>query len=321
VVLSFGQLRKLVFGISPRDWAFSRRGFPEAAPKIRGHLEHIIATFVDSYHATLEDSRPEVLMPRLNSLTPEFRGFAFEGVALCLTMFDFFTPWKRDRWRTFRNGPGEPHSFLMHVGFGLALARLGRPAGEALTRLTDPGERWLAVDGYGFHEGFFRWRQFVENQTPPARLTGYAARVFDQGLGRCLWFGYGADVERIGQAVASFPAHRRRDLWSGLGVASTYAGGVGESDLKALAELATPHQAHLRQGSVFAVKLRHRAGNVVAHTELACQVLSGLSVAEAVRLVDTIREGLPPDSAQEPAYEVLRRRVQDQLASTMELHK
>ena len=56
--------------ISPRDWEFSRLGFPDAPPAVRRHLESIIAAFVEGYQATLEDSRPEVLMPRLRKLSP-----------------------------------------------------------------------------------------------------------------------------------------------------------------------------------------------------------------------------------------------------------
>jgi len=309
-------MRKFVFGISPRAWSFSRLGFPDADPAIRRRLEHIISTFVDGYHATLEDSRPEVLLPRLDAIEPEYRGFAFEGVGMCLALFDILTPWKRGRWAAMLKTPAEPHSFLLHVGYGLALARLGRPATDALTRLTDPGERWLAVDGYGFHEGFFRWHKYVEKAAPPPRLSGYAARVFDQGLGRVMWFGCGADVDRIGRTVSAFSPARHADLWSGLGVACTYAGGLEEMGMKALADRAHPYQVHLQQGSVFATKLRHRAGNVVAHTERACLTLAGLSVAEAVALVDAAFNGLPPDNEQEPAYETLRCRVQHSLTIT-----
>jgi hypothetical protein len=43
------------------------------------HLDRIRHTFVDGYHATLEDSRPQMLAPWLNAIDPQFRGFAPEG--------------------------------------------------------------------------------------------------------------------------------------------------------------------------------------------------------------------------------------------------
>jgi hypothetical protein len=74
----------------------------------------------------------------------------------------------------------------------------------------------------------------------------------------------------------------------------------------------------LKQGSVFAVKLRHRAGTVVEHTKLACQTLAGLSAEEAVRMVNAAFLDLP-SNGMEPAYEILRRQVQVQLALREEL--
>ena len=43
----------------------------------------------------------------------------------------------------------------------------------ALNRLTHPGERWLAVDGYGFHEGFFHWQRYAEERATPPRLSSF----------------------------------------------------------------------------------------------------------------------------------------------------
>lgn len=307
----------MMFAIPRRDWTFDRRGFPDADPEKRKHLERIIRVFVDGYHWTLEDGRPEKIFARLSAIEPEFRGFAYEGVALCYAAFDILFPGKRNRWITFQQGLGEPQSFLMHVGYGLALAQLGRRAEEALTRLTDPGERWLAIDGYGFHQTYFHWRKFVEDKAEPP-VTGYPRRAFDQGMGRALWFGQGADVERVIHSIATFEEGRRRDLWSGVGVAATFAGGVGPDELKRLLEASNEYEPHLKQGSIFSTRLRDRAGTVIPYTHVACETLCEMTVAEASGMVDAAFEGLPPDG-EEPAYEILRQRVQQQLAAMKEI--
>jgi hypothetical protein len=97
------------------------------------------------------------------------------------------------------------------VGLGWAWARLpGNP--ERRLPALDPLLGWLAVDGYGFHEGYFHWRRRVSARELPRGLSASARRVFDQGLGRSLWFVEGADVPRAapiyGAASGSPPRTR-----------------------------------------------------------------------------------------------------------------
>jgi hypothetical protein len=173
--------------------------------------------------------------------------------------------------------------------------------------------KWLALDGYGFHEGYFDWPRYIENQLLPDRLSGYACRGFDQGLGRCLWFVKGADVARIVATIAAFPPARRPDLWSGVGLACSYAGGVERQVIEALAHAAGPYHPQLAQGVVFAAGTRQKAGNPVPHTELACRVVCGISLAEAAHRFDVTGQDLPTDGT-EPAFEIWRQRIQAQFA-------
>jgi len=56
-------------------------------------------------------------------------------------------------------------------------------------------------------------------------LSPYARRVFDHGLGRSIWFSQGQCGAHL-YHYRSFPENRRADLWSGIGLACTYAAGV-----------------------------------------------------------------------------------------------
>jgi hypothetical protein len=67
--------------------------------------------------------------------------------------------------------------------------------------------------------------------------------------------------------------------------------------------------SHLKQGSVFAVRLRHGAGMVVEYTKLPCQTLAGLTEEVAVRMVNAAFLDLPSDG-KSSADEILRRQVQ-----------
>ena len=68
---------------------------------------------------------------------------------------------------------------MIHVGVGWAWARLPVNLARGKARF-DPVLRWLALDGYGFHEAFFKWPRYLAGANHPRRLTGYDARAFDQ---------------------------------------------------------------------------------------------------------------------------------------------
>lgn len=303
-----GQLRKRIFGLSIEEATFARRGFRDGEAEVRQRLEEIGRTFLYGYHAALEDDRQETLAQRLNAVEAQLRGFAFEGAAMGLTLLDTLSPRRKNRFQAFLQGPGEPHTYMLHVGYGWMLARLHRRV-EKLPPRIDPLLGWLAVDGYGFHEGYFHWPRYVTRQVLPSRLSGYALNVFDQGLGRSLWFVEGADVIRIPAAITRFPASRQADLWSGIGLACAYAGGVDCGETEQLRAAADPYRPHLAQGAAFAAKTRQRAGNPSAHTEQACRVLCGMSALEAASVTDAALHDLPMQSV-EPAYEIWRRRIQ-----------
>ena len=319
IELTVGALPKFVFGISEAETTFARRGFRGGEGGAREHMEKVGTAFVAGYHAALENSREEFLEPRLGQIDPMFRGFAYEGAAMALGILDRVTPWRRDRVKNFLNGAGGPHTYMVHVALGWVAARMPGRLGKTMEPL-DPLLRWLVLDGYGFHEGFFHWKKYLNGQPVPKRVTGYAARVFDQGLGRSLWFVEGGSVARLRETVAGFSESRRGDLWSGLGLASVYAGGVSEVELQSLRATAGNFLPQLAQGAAFAAKARHRAGLPNACTDRACWILCGLSSADAAAVTDAALENLPA-SGEEPAFEIWRRRIQKILSQGKELKR
>jgi len=309
-------LRLRLFGIAPEETTFRRRGFRGATLAAREHLEQVGPAFAAGYHAALVEGGGGALVNRLLATDLAWRGFAFEGAAMGLALLDRLLPWRRDRWQRFLAGPGAPHAYMVYVGAGWALARLPGRVPRALNQF-DPLLRWLVVDGYGFHEGFFHWRRYLDGAPVPPQFAGYARRAFDQGFGRSLWFVNGANPALVAETLAGFPEARRADLWSGIGLACAYAGGAHDpAALRALRHAAGSWWSALGQGAAFAAKARCRAGNLVDHTEAACEVLCGTWAEEAAQLTDASLENLPRDGA-EPAYEVWRRRIQARIAELL----
>lgn len=307
-----GQARRRFLGLSPTEASFAKRGFVAREEEARQHLEQIGVTFLSGYHAALEETGFLPLAHRLAIIEAELRGFAFEGAAMGLALLDCFTPWRKNRWRTFTERLAGSHIYMMHVGLGWALARLRRRVTPYLAQL-DPLLRWLVVDGYGFHEGYFDWPRYVERRTIPARLAGYERRVFDQGLGRSIWFVKGANVAAVANAIDAFPSSRRDDLWSGAGLACAYAGGCTWTAIESLRGAAGGHLPALAQGVAFAAKTRQRAANLNSHTETVCRLICGRSAEDVAAITDAALEDLR-EAGGLPAYEVWRRRIQNKIA-------
>lgn len=300
--LTLGTLLRPLVGVSDHQVSSFRKGDGPAWHA----LERAVRAAIAGYHATLDDSRLEVLVPRLEQIEAEVRGYAYEGAAMGLTGLDCMLPGS-NRLQAFLDGAGSAHIYMVHIGAGEALARLRRRPERTLARL-DPVLRWLVMDGYGFHEGFFAERRTIEGQAIPAHLSPYARRVFDQGLGRAIWFLRGADVGLVSETVAAFPPARHADLWSGVGVACSYAGGTGRGELGALQALAGDYTAHLAMGVAVVAKGRHRAGNPAPHSDLACEVLCGLSSPATAVVVDEAFANLPLDT-DTPPYATLQQRL------------
>jgi hypothetical protein len=293
---------KPLFGVSDKE----ARSFSEDDRGAAQRLETVIRLVTKGCQITLQNSNFAVLVPRLNEGDPELRGFIYEGAGIGLAALDCLMPWK-NRVKDFLDGPGSTYIYAVPLGAGMGLARLRRNPERFMRRL-DPVLGWVIVDGYGFHEGFFSRKRYIEEQEVPKRLSAYARRVFDHGLGRAIWFVRSTNVERVAATIASFPSERQADLWSGIGLACGYTGGVNNATVEALQAAAGPYKHHLALGAAIAANARHEVGNPSPHAERACEVLWGLPSETVSQMTDAARENLPA-GGDEPAYEVWRQRL------------
>lgn len=301
-----------LFSIDENHASFERHGFAAVDERARKHLELVGRWFIRGYLAGLAEPRLDLLAARLNETPGDFRGFAYEGAGTALTVLDTLIPTKR-RLRAFLRGPGFAYAWILPIGYGWARMRLRRPPRRP-PAVFDPLQGWTAIDGAGFHEGFNKPKRSFEWHQIPSFLSPQAAEVFDQGLGRSLWFVRGGDVEAITSAISGFPANRRGNLWGGLASAATYAGGVGDDLLAELREAAGEHLSEVAVGAAVAAKARLLGGNLTDHTERACLILCGAKPVEAARCADAALEGLALAGAASP-YEAWRARMKDLLRS------
>lgn len=287
------------------------RGFKVDSPELVSRIEGIGTTFAHGFNGAMRSLDLEEVMHELQSVAVEECGFAFEGAAMGLAVADFFQP-RRRLLEGFIAGPARNHEYMAWVGLGWSFARLPVSPMRSLSRHHSIN-KWLALDGFGFHEGYFGWRKSVLAQRRPNSMQGLQGKVFDQGLGRSLWFVFGANVNRIATAIETFDRERQSDLWSGVGLAATYAGGVDSRELEDLLARSGSLSNAFAQGVVFASEARRRAGNPVPHADLACRIVLGMPLALAADIaVRCIPLGVDIES-----YQTWRERIQEECSTVI----
>lgn len=296
------------------------RGFHVKDAAAKELLETVGRTFLTGYSIAAEARTPEAAQAPLDAVPRQFRGFAYEGAAMAFAVLDGLPFGAPRRVERFLAGPGDPHIYMGYVGVGWAMARIPSFRWNTLYA-RDPLLRWLILDGYGFHQAYFRTDRYVHAQFredrfawPPDGPQWYASRVIDQGIGRAMWFVGGTDPDVVARMIEKFPQERRSDLYSGAGLAATYAGGADEAELAHFLQLSGRHRSSVAQGCVFGASARVRADLVTPHTELAARVLCGLTAVEASAVADLAREGLS-GSHRMPIYEIWRQRIANKFVS------
>lgn len=307
-------LRRRVLTPNVSQTRLSVRGFYEKNPEARELLESIGKTFLTGYAYAAEAGTPAEAGGRLEQVPSKYRGWSYEGATMAFAIRDGLPFGKSSNVSRFMAGPAVNQIYIAYVGVGWAMARLPRFRWSALSA-PDPLLRWLVLDGYGFHQAYFRTGKYVHRQHresdfpwPADGPAWYASRVIDQGIGRALWFVCGTDVDRVAATIGAFAESRRADMYSGVGLAATYACGVSEQELAALVRHAGDYRPQLAQGGAFGATARVESGIAVPETAMATRALCGMEPEEAAQICANARVAAAPDG-DVPAYETWRRLI------------
>jgi hypothetical protein len=325
---SWRALRRRILTPDDSETSLDKRGFHKKSPEAQERLETVGKTFLKGYAYAVEARTPGDAEEKLEQVPGWARGFAYEGAGMGFAMLDGLPFGRSDNVSRFLQRPlGVTYQYLAYVGIGWAMARLPRfrwPKPNTLDPLLVP----LVLDGYGFHQAYFRTAKYLDGQYQNPRFPwpggshgSYANDAIDAGIGRAAWFIAGTDPERVADLIEKFPERRRGNLYAGVGLAATYAGGVEESELRAVLRRAGKYQNSVAQGSAFAADARVRAGIIPPHSALATKVFCGTTPEDVARVVMELRpvpsdEGAGNDLLPDvPAYEVWRQRLANEFGS------
>ncbi|WP_176903399.1 DUF1702 family protein [Nonomuraea maritima] len=274
-------LRRLL-AKDPLESDLSRRRFRLRGGPVRSVFIAAERSYVLGFNAVMSRE-----IEKVEELPEDQRHFGYEGAAAGCTVLDLLTMTRGRRLHELLAGPAQHHRHAAYLGAGRAYAQLRlRPVRGA--RGAHPLLRWLAVDGFGFQWSLSRADRMIGERTMPDLLTRAHCAVFDQGLGRLLWYHDCGSPDDVAARIGAYPPSRRADLWSGVGFAATYTGGAEPDELWWLTEQAAADgfRAYLAQGCAFAVSARMRAGTVPGHVERAVPILAGAEPDEAASWTD-----------------------------------
>lgn len=281
-----------ILRLRPKQLEPARRGFLPAEPSVQPRLDAVIECFAAGYNAAIAPRACRTLA----DMPHELRGFAVEGAAMSSALADLITLSGGRRLRALSGEYGDRYVHLIHVGAGWAFARLRRRPWRGV-RFGQPVLRWLAWDGWGFHQAFFGADDVLERQGIEPAARGEARPVRDQGIGRALWFYAGADPSAIAAVIGRFPRQRQPDLWAGIGLAASYTGAQPPPVANRLARDGRAYRAHLGQGAAFAAKAHLLSGRVPEASAAVIEILAGAPPEVAAGWTDSCLRDAVADGA------------------------
>lgn len=281
MLINLGQVRQSILGLNSQEMEKFWNKFGSDT-EVCKQLKQVTKTSISGYNTALKLGLGSELLTIANAIADDLRSFSYEGMGMGMAMIDYTTPGKRNRVQELVDQI-PTYSSMVYIGVGSAIAALNRDPQQSMEAI-EPMQRWWVMDGYGFYHGLFKWKKAIDQQWVPKKITGYSQRAFDRGLGRSLWFIAPDDAEAIALKIQAFPEERRADLWSGIGVVSTYIGGSTPKTLNTIKAAASPYQSYLSLGAALAVHARYSTQHSFAQNDVACSIYCGMTTEEVAKL-------------------------------------
>jgi hypothetical protein len=253
-------------------------------------IEQIISTF-QSAQAITENTGYEDLFEKLSSFEPEFRSVAFEAASMSIlsSYLKSNSSNQLEQWKNFYSTHQSIHKSTLLTGFGWALAVHERNPADFFDQF-DPLVAMRILDGYGYYHGLMRSRRSIHNLEIPEYITKDLLFVFDQGLGRALWYLSKGDLEKLMALIQKFPDERKLNLWRGIGTASAYVGGVDVSIYKELNQLAANNSKQFIVGVFFAIRTRMHSNSITEYIKNACRIVSDFNINTAFKCTEDTKK-------------------------------
>lgn len=263
-------------------------GFQQPTNEFASRFSEICASFLQGFESALKARNTSSLHQTLELIPASTKPFAYEGASMALGILDALSLRGSSSFRSLLDASDQKQIYTMIVGLGWAIARL--PLKKRIETLCPtPFLKSLLGDGLGFHQAFFYHRRIPNLPIPSHARDPHILPGVYRGIGRSLWFIGGGRAENLHALVLKFPVQWHACIWSGIGLAGTFASGSSVTNLETLHSLASQHRPYLAQGSAFAAAALSLANCAQSFHSLSSERLCGLSIAEASAASESTR--------------------------------
>lgn len=270
----------MLFALPLSEANFEIRGFTKGS-SAQGRLELVAKTVVSGYNTALETGLSDNLETNTKYVKNELVGFFNEGIGMGLYTLDVFSILNRNRFWNFIKSTGKHHEYMSYIGAGIASGVFFNLPFKRFVEKADPTSGLLILNGLGFYYAYFKPEKTLKRFYMPksVKQDEFFIECYGNGIGRALWFYNGGIPAEIAKTIGNFPLERQGAIWSGVGLAATYAGGVSELKIRELKEEAGSLSNMLGEGAVLASHTRDIAGNP-HKTDSTERILAGATMKE-----------------------------------------
>ncbi len=244
----------------------------------------------------VKGSDPFELARRVNELEVRWRSVAAEGSAMGLATLDIVLG-KKTRWSHFKQQIHQCYTPAVYLGRGMAIGLI-KPRCQFHQDIQESMFSWLTVDGMGFTQAFLHHLHKVGKSPGLLPLHDCDSKthqnIFDQGVGRFLWINHGHELPVLVAIINKQEKHRLADLWSGVGVASTFLGSVDKENMQYLKQEAGIYAPDLAVGASLACRTRLADGSRMPHLNDVIETLCGVNAQECAEMGEQMMDQLSP---------------------------
>ena len=228
---------------------------------IKTNIAVVENIFMETLSIFDNDHTIDSLIEELNRYPYIYRSIAYESASYKIGTDSLLNKNDLREWNEYCSKSEKCHRNHIFIGLGWSFAKTNLHPEKYLDNQLSSA---LIHDGMGYYYALFKGRNTVKKGLVPDDISDNYVSSFLAGVGRRLWYVSKGNLDRLASFLAEFDSNHHQYLWFGIGIASTYVGGISRECVVQLINRSANKKPSFIKGVVLGVNARK---NVNYHTE------------------------------------------------------